>query len=173
MKKSIFTLALAFIALFGFNTVSAQSMSNYSGSFIPSTGTLTLNSGAKIGGFGKGTTEYKVTIFLEIESTVDCTKKTAKGEITNEFKRESQSSHWAPVSTSKTGASFLTQDIVTSADPATAVCPPGLGAGWTLVDDSGQRLVRAYYVIEGKDKSGNIKTSGEQDLDPMYIPGLQ
>ena len=146
MKKSIFTLAIAFIALFAVNTVSAQSLSQYTADFASST--LTLNI-AKIGGFGSKTAFIKVDVYLEIEGTVDCEKWTkGTGTMYRTFNREATATDYIVVPKGTKNGSLTLNPVEVITLNASGVDCPG---GWIYDQREGQDVnavvTRAWVVV--------------------------
>ena len=164
MKKSIFTLALAFIAMFGFNAAQAQSLIDYKTSYDEITGSLTISE-AKVGGFGKKTPKLEMTVYLNYYSTIDCEKTLensgkSDGNLLSHTAEENSRNHgvtWATSPSTGTGTQLI--PLTVAVDPSVASCGAPK-SGWKAVNDSGESMVTAWVIINGTDDKGNTKTSG-------------
>ena len=165
MKKSIFTLAFAFIALFAANTVSAQSLSQYTADFNSITNKLTLNI-TKIGGFGSKAAFIQVDLFLEVEGTIECTKYTrGTGNMFHTFKREGLAEDQIRVEKgTKNGSLTTNKEMVLAAEEGDAVCP----GGWKFAGAGDPELVNA-----GVTGAWVVLTQLDKDGAPISVPQVQ
>ena len=170
MKKSIFTLALAFIALFGFNTVSAQSLSQYTADF--SNSTLTVNI-AKIGGFGSKTAFISVDLYLEMEGTVDCEKWTkGTGTRYNTFNRIATAEEYILVPRGTKNGSLTLNPIEVRKLEASGMDCPG---GWIYDQREGQdvnAVVTRIWAVVTALNSDKLPI-GTPQVQDLVVSGLQ
>ena len=172
MKKSIFTLALAFIALFAANTVSAQSLSQYTADFANKTLTLNIT---KIGGFGSKTAFIKVDLYLEIEGTVDCQKiNKGVGTMYRTFNRDAVTVDDYIVVPRGTKNGSLTTNKTIDVVASGLECP----GGWSFDQREGQDInaivTRAWVVVTQLNSSEQpISVPQVQDLVVSGLPLAQ
>ena len=166
MKKSIFTLALAFIALFAANTVSAQSLASYTAVL---SGTQLSLSNAKVGGLGSKTRTVELTLFLKVTSSATCEKIVTLGNgnvnvITNTHSKTSRDQETIDVDGK--GFGMMVGPLVVDAAEAVAGCP-NASSGFQLTSEAGEPLVEAWVVITGYDSKGDIIKQSER-IDLVY-----
>lgn len=173
MKKTIFTLAFAVIALFGFNVAQAQSLSQYTADFANST--LTVNI-AKIGGFGSKTASISVDLYLEMEGTVDCEKWTqGTGTRYNTFNRIATAEEYILVPRgTKNGSLTLNPIEVRRLDASGFDCP----SGWIYDQREGQDVnavvTKVWAVVTALNSEKQpIGTPQVQDLVVSGLPQPQ
>ena len=175
MKKSIFTLALAFIALFGFNTVSAQSLSQYEATFNATAGDLTLKI-MKVGGYGSKTAQIKVDLYMEIKGTIDCEKIQGKNadDITyRTFKREADGNEAIDIPRTSSTKGSLTLNPIKELvlDGSGFECPGGWNYNGGAIN---AEVGRVWVVMTSYDSKGAvIGTPQEQELVVSGLPLAQ
>ena len=160
MKKSIFTLALMFIALFGFNTLSAQSLASYTAVL---NGTQLSLSNAKVGGFGSKTRTLEFTLFLEVTSSVTCEKIVTLGngrENIITIVKSQSSKDQETIMVDGKGSGMMVGPLIVEGADMVAGCPND-NSGFQEKTEDGEALVRAWVVITGYDSKGNILKQSE------------
>jgi hypothetical protein len=156
MKKSLFMLTFALVAMLGFQTVNAQSLASYTAGFNPTTGTLTVS--GKVGGFGKSTRSMDVELFIEVESSVDCYKYTGGPTPQyqeNTFTKFSEAMRGIVVS-GKGFGNFT--DLSVTADGTLASC----SGAWNFLAGGDAEVIRAWIVITGYDVNGVLVKQSEE-----------
>jgi hypothetical protein len=155
MKKSLFMLGFALVAMLCFQTVNAQSLASYTADFDEGASSLTVS--GKVGGLGSKTRTMEVTLYIEVEASVDCNKVAGPNLLEKTFYQFSENSGALDV-TGKGSGSF--EDLSVTAS-GSATCP----GGWNFVAGGDAELIRAWIVITGYDSNNNIvKQSEEIDL---------
>ena len=155
MKKSLFTIAFALVAMLCFQTANAQSLSSYTADFDESA--ATLNVSGKVGGFGKKTRSMEVALYIEVEASVDCSRTNPQGTTDRTFYRFVETS----TKTDVDGRGFGTFENLSVTASGSATCP----GGWNFVAGGDADLIRAWIVITGYDANDAIiKQSEEIDL---------
>jgi hypothetical protein len=152
MKKSLFMLAFALVAMLGFQTVNAQSLASYTPIFDEVAGTLTVS--GKVGGFGKSTRSMDVELFIEVESSVDCFKTTG-GYSEKTFTKFSESMKGIIVS-GKGFGNFTNLSV--TADGKVASC----NGTWNFLAGGDAEVTRAWIVITGYDVNGVLVKQSEE-----------
>jgi hypothetical protein len=149
MKKTLFSLAFALVAMLGFQTANAQSLSNYTASFVGSTFTVD----GKVGGLGRRVATMEVALFIEVEASVDCSRTNPQGTTERTFYRFSENS--GSVNTSGRGSADFPQINVTA---SSANCP----GGWNFLAGGDATLERAWIVLTTKDSNGIVLNISEE-----------